>query len=98
MLLAYPTEHSPSEKLTVLQLVKEIPAFYGTLRFISASISATYPHPEPEQSNLRLPTRFPRSVLILSSHLRLYLPRGVLPHVSSPKLICSVNLTDVFRT
>jgi len=56
MMLANTTKQSPSEKLTVPQLIMEIPSCYGTLRFISAIISATYPHPEPEQSNLRLPT------------------------------------------
>jgi len=68
------------EKLTGLQLVKKFPAFYGTLRFIPALTSArhlslswasciqsTHPH-----SNSR------RSILILSSHLRLGLPSGLL--------------------
>jgi len=35
-----------------LQLVKKIPAFYGTRRFIKAfTISATRPYPEPPQSS-----------------------------------------------
>jgi hypothetical protein len=69
------------EKLTGLQLVKKFPAFYGTRRFVTALISArhlslswassiqsTHPHPTSR-----------RSVLILSSHLRLGLPSGLLP-------------------
>jgi len=69
------------EKLTGLQLVKKFPAFYGTRRFITAltsarhlslswtsSIQSTHPH-----STSR------RSILILSSHLRLGLPSGLLP-------------------
>jgi len=64
------------EKLTGLQLVKKFPAFYGTRRFITAftsvrhlslswasSIQSIPPHPSSW-----------RSILILSSHLRLGLP------------------------
>ena len=69
------------EKLTSLQLVKKFPAFYGTRRFITAltsarqlslswvsSIQSTHPHPTSR-----------RCILILSSHLRLGLPSGLLP-------------------
>ena len=69
------------EKLTGLQLVKKFPAFYGTRWFITAltsarhlslswasSIQSTHPH---------LTSR--RSILILSSHLRLGLPSDLLP-------------------
>jgi len=69
------------EKLTGLQVVKKFPAFYGTRGFITAltsarhlslssasSIQSTHPHPTSR-----------RSILILSSHLRLCLPSGLLP-------------------
>ena len=69
------------EKLTGLQLVKKFPAFYGTRRFITAltsvrhlslscasPIPSTYPHPTSW-----------RSILILSTHLRLGLPTGLFP-------------------
>ena len=69
------------EKLTGLQLVKKYPAFYGTQRFITAftsvrqlslscvsPIQSTYPH-----------TTSWRSILILSTHLRLGLPSGLFP-------------------
>ena len=69
------------EKLTGSQLVKKFPAFYGTRRFITAltsachlslswasSIQSTPPHPISW-----------RSILILSSHLRLGLPSGLFP-------------------
>jgi hypothetical protein len=69
------------KKLTVLQLVKKFPAFYGTRRFLTAftsarhlslswasSIQSSHPHPDSW-----------RSVLILSSHLRLGLPSGLFP-------------------
>ena len=69
------------EKLTGLQLVKKFPAFHGTWRFITAltsihhlslswanPIQSIYPHPTPW-----------RSILILSTHLRLGLSSGRLP-------------------
>ena len=64
-----------------LQLVKKFPAFHGTRRFITAltsvrhlslswtsPIQSIYPHPTPW-----------RSILILSTHLRLGLPSGLFP-------------------
>ena len=69
------------QKLTGLQLVKKYPAFHGTRIFITAltsvrhlslswatSIQSIYPHPTSW-----------RSILILSSHLRLGLPSGLFP-------------------
>ena len=69
------------EKLTGLQLVKKFPAFHGTRRSITAlttvhhlslswasPIQSIYPHPT-----------YWRSILILSTHLRLGLPSGLLP-------------------
>ena len=69
------------EKLTGLQLVKKLPAFHGTRRFITALTSV--PHlslswASPIQSMYTHPTSW-RSVLILSAHLRLGLPSGLLP-------------------
>jgi len=69
------------EKLTGLQLVKKFPAFHGTRRFITGlksvshlslswanRIQSIYPHPISW-----------RSVLILSTYLRLGPPSGLLP-------------------
>ena len=77
-LLTYSMEHSPSREA---QLVKKFPAFHGTRKFITAltnarhlslswasSIQSIYPHPISW-----------RSILILSSHLRLGLPSGRFP-------------------
>ena len=69
------------EKLTGLQIVKKFPEFHGTRRFITALTSVRhlslswaspiqfiYPHPMSW-----------RSILILSTHLRLGLPSGLFP-------------------
>jgi hypothetical protein len=69
------------ELLTGLQLVKKFPAFHGTRRFITALtsvrqlsltwaslIQSIYPHPTSW-----------KSILILSTHLRLGLPSGLFP-------------------
>ena len=79
VLLTYSMVHSPSWE--ALQLVKKFPAFHGTRRFITAltsvrhlslswasPIQSIYPH-SPSW----------RSILILSTHLRLGLPSGLLP-------------------
>ena len=67
------------EKLTGLQLVKKFPAFHGTRRFITALTSVRHlslSWASPIQSTYPHPTSW-RSVLILSTHLRLGLPSGL---------------------
>ena len=69
------------EKLTGLQLVKKFPAFYGTRRFITALTSICHlslSWASPIQSTYEHPTSW-RSILILSTHLRLGLPSGLFP-------------------
>jgi len=66
------------EKLTGLQLVKKFPTFHGTRRFITALTSVRHLSlscASPIQSIYPHPTSW-RSVLILSTHLRLGLPSG----------------------
>jgi hypothetical protein len=68
------------EKQSALQLVKELPAFYGTRRFLTTLTSARHPSlssASPIQSSHPHPSSW-RSIVILSSHLRLGLPRGSL--------------------
>ena len=69
------------EKLTGLQLVKKFPAFHGTRRFITALTSVLHlslSWASPIQSIYPHPTSW-RSILLLSTHLRLGLPSGLLP-------------------
>ena len=69
------------EKPTGLQLVKKFPAFHGTQRFITALTSVRHlslSWARPIQSIYPHPTSW-RSVLILSTHLRLGLPSGLFP-------------------
>ena len=69
------------EKLTGLQLVKKFPVFHGTRRFITAltnvrQLSVSWA--SPIQSIYPHPTSW-RSILILSTHLCLDLPSGLVP-------------------
>ena len=69
------------EKLTGLQLVKKFPSFHGTRRFITALTTVRHlslSWASPIQSIYPHPTSW-RSILILSTHLRLGLPSGLLP-------------------
>jgi hypothetical protein len=69
------------EKLTGLQLVKKFPSFYGNRRFITALTNARHlslSWASPIQSTHPHPTSR-RSILILSSHLRLGRPSDLVP-------------------
>ena len=69
------------ENLTCLQLVKKFPAFHGTRRFITVLTSVRHlslSWASPSQSIYPHPT-YLRSILILSTHLRLGLPSGIFP-------------------
>ena len=69
------------EKLTDLQLVKKFPAFHRTRTFITVLTSVRHLSlfwTNPIQSIDPHPTSW-RSTLILSAHLRLGLPSGLLP-------------------
>ena len=69
------------EKLIGLQLVKNFPAFHGTRMFINVLTSVRHlslSWANPIQSTYPHPTSW-RSILILSTHLRLGLPSGLFP-------------------
>jgi len=82
------------EKLTGFQLVKKFPAFYGTQRFITAFTSARHlslTWASLIQSILSHPTSW-RSILILSSHVLLGLPSGLLPSGLPTKALYTPNI------
>ena len=75
------------EKLTGLQLVKKFPAFHGTRKFITALTSIRHlslSWASPIQSIYPHSTSW-RFILILSTHLRLGFPTGLLPSVMRSK-------------
>jgi len=93
-LLITPWSRVLIEKLTDFQLVKKFPAFCGTRRFITAFTSARHlsvSRASSIQSIPPHPTSW-RSILILSSHLRLGLPSGLLPSSFPTKTHCSPRI------
>ena len=79
--LTYLLHGAESFLRTGLQLVKKFPAFHGTRRFITALTSVRHlslSWASPIQYIYPHPTTW-RSILILSTHLRLGLPSGLLP-------------------
>jgi hypothetical protein len=69
------------EKLTGSQLVKKFPSFYGTQRCITAFTSARHLSLSWARSIQYMPTHPTswRSIVILSSHLRLVFPSSIFP-------------------
>ena len=83
------------EKLTGLQPFKKFPAFHGTRRFITALTSVRHVSlswASPIQSIYPHPTSW-RSILILSTHLRLGLSSGSFPPVSPTRPYTPLLLT-----
>jgi hypothetical protein len=88
------------EKLTGLQLVKKLPAFYWTRRFITAFTSARHlslSWASPIQSIPPRPTSW-KSILILSSYLCLGLPSGLFPSGFLTKILYTPLLLSLTPT
>jgi hypothetical protein len=67
------------EKLPIVQLLKNFPAFYGTRRFVTVFTRALHWSLSWARSIQSIPVHpiSLRSILILSTHLRLGLPSGL---------------------
>ena len=88
------------EKLTGLQLVKKFHAFHGTRRFITTFTTVRHlsvSWASPIQSIYPHPTSW-RSILILSTHLRLGLSSGLLPSSFPSKILYTPPLLTLHAT
>jgi hypothetical protein len=91
-LLTYSMEHSASwEADQSSELTKKFPAVYGTQKFFTVLTSARHPSLSWANSiqSPRLPPTSWRSILILSSHLRLGLPNGLFPSGFPTNNLCT---------
>ena len=94
MLLTYlltPWSRVLLEKLTGSAASQEIPRIFGTRRFVTVLTSARHlslSWANSIQSPQPPPTSW-RSILILSSHLRLGLPSGLFPSGFSTRTLCT---------
>ena len=89
-------DQSPSWEVTGPQQLKKLPAFYGTRRFSTALPKpATCPYLQPDRSSPCPQPGSRRCILILSSYLRLGLPRSLLPSDSPTKTLCAPLLSPI---
>jgi hypothetical protein len=89
------------EKLAGLLLVKKFPAFYGIQRFITAFTTARHLPQSWARSIQSMPPPQPttwRSILIISSYLRLGLPIGLFPSGFPTKTMYTPLLSPIRAT
>jgi hypothetical protein len=88
------------ENLTGPQLVKKLPTFYGTRRFITAIPRAHHLSPSWARSIQSMPSHPAawRSILRLSCHLHLDLQSGLFPLGFPTKTLCTPLLSRIRAT
>ena len=92
--LLTPWNRGLSEKLSGLRLLKKFSAFYGTPRFIAAFTTTHHLSLSWARSSQAMTPTHPtclRSILILSFHLFLRLPSGLLPSGFPTKTLCATS-------
>ena len=90
----------PSSEVNCFAASQEIPTFHGTRRFITALTSVRHlslSWVSPIQSIYQHPTSW-RSILILSTHLRLGLPSGLFPSGFPTKNLYSPLFSPICAT
>jgi len=80
-------------KQTGSQLAKKFPAFYGTRKFITGFTKVC-----PYSKQVHAPSHFLKTILILSSCVRLRLPNGLLPPGFPTKSLYAALLSPVRDT
>jgi len=88
------------EKLTGFQLVKKFPEFYRTRKFITAFTNARHLSLSRASSIQSIPPHptSRRSILLLSSHLRLGLASGLFPSGFPTKTLYTALLSPIHAT
>ena len=99
-LLTYSKSRVILEKLTGFPLVKKFPAFCATPKFITTFTSAHHLSLFWASSIQSIPSHptYWRSILLLSSHLRLGLPGGLFPSVLPTKTLYMPLLSTIRAT
>ena len=98
--LTYSKEQSPSREANRFSASQEIPPICGSRSFITAFTSARHLSLSWASSIQFIPTHSTswRSILILSSHLRLGLPRGLFPSGFPSKTLYAPHLFPISAT
>jgi hypothetical protein len=91
-------EQSPSWEANRSSASQEIPSFYGTRRFITAFTRARHLPLAWTISIQSMPPHPTWSILILSSHLRLGLPSGLLPSGLPTKILYAPHPSPIRAT
>jgi hypothetical protein len=98
--LLTPWSRALFEKLTGSQLIKKFPSFYGTRMFITALTSARHLSLSWARSNYSIPSHPTswRSILMLSSHLRVCRPICLFPSGLPTKTLHTPLLSAIRAT
>jgi hypothetical protein len=91
---------APLEKQPIVQLLRNFPAYYGTRRFITVFTRALHWSLSWARSiqSIQSHSLSPRSILMLSTHLRPELPSGRFPSVFPTNTLYALILIPIRAT